>query len=349
MSEQTSQPSSPITVDRFRPRAMVRLKESEVLRARYPAIDAHNHFSEQMDVEQVIANMDACNIQTYIDLSGWNGDRLKRRLDLLKGRYPDRFAVFYVPDFARVNEPGFGERVARELEDAVRAGAQGLKIYKVLGLSVRDADGTLLHVDDQRLYPLWQAAGELGVPVMIHVGDPHAFFQPLDENNERYAQLIRHPDWHFYGPGYPSIERLLEERDHIVAENPQTRFIGAHIGSDAENLDRASDALDRYPNYIVDFSARVAELGRQPRRARAFFEKYQDRILFGTDGHDYPQMYRSYFRFLETDDECFEYYMYPQHGFWQISALNLPETILWKIYAANPTRVIPGVDVPDRQ
>jgi predicted TIM-barrel fold metal-dependent hydrolase len=347
MREQTSL-ATPITVDQYHPKSMVRLKETEVLRARYPAIDAHNHFSDQMDVEKVIANMDACNIRTYIDLSGWNGDRLKRRLELVKGRYPERFAVFYVPDFKRVSEPEFGERSARELEEAVRNGAQGLKIYKELGLWVRDAAGKLLHVDDRRLSPLWQSAGELDVPVMIHVADPHAFFQPLDAHNERYAQLIRHPDWHFYGQDYPPLVQLLEERDRIVAEHPQTRFIGAHVGSDAENLDRASQALDRYPNYFVDFSARVGELGRQPRRARAFFLQYQDRILFGTDGHDHPVMYRSYFRFLETDDECFEYYMYPQHGFWQISALDLPDEVLWKLYVANPARVIPGITVPAR-
>lgn len=327
---------------------MVRLKETGLLRARFPAIDAHNHFSDQMDVRHVVANMDACNIQTYIDLSGWNGDRLKRRLELLKGRYPERFAVFYVPDFNRVIEPGFGENSARELEEAVRNGAQGLKIYKELGLSVRDANGSLVHVDDRGLYPLWQAAGELDVPVMIHVADPHAFFQPLDRHNERYAQLIRHPDWHFYGRDYPPLEQLLEERDRIVADHPKTRFIGAHVGSDPENLDRASEALDRYPNYFVDFSARVAELGRQPRRAREFFLKHQDRILFGTDGHDHPVMYRSYFQFLETDDECFEYYMYPQHGFWQISGLALPEDVLWKLYAVNPARVLSGVTLPTR-
>ena len=323
---------------------MVRLRETEVLRARYPAIDAHNHFRDDMDVEQTVANMDACNVRTYIDLSGWNGDRLKRRLERLKDRYPQRFAVFYVPDFAGVGEPGFGERVARELEEAVRAGAQGLKIYKVLGLSVRDADGTLLHVDDARLDPMWQAAGELGVPVMIHVADPHAFFEPLDEHNERYAELIEHPDWHFLGGDYPPLRQLLDERDHLLEKHPKTTFIGAHVGSESEDLDRASAALDRYPNYVVDFSARQAEVGRQPRRAREFFLRHQDRILFGTDEFDYVAMYRSYFRFLETDDECFEYYGYPERGLWPISGIYLPDEVLWKLYVANPARVIPGIE-----
>ena len=335
-----------ITVDQYRPRAMVRLKETTVLRARYPAIDAHNHFRDDMDVAETVGNMDECNVRTYIDLSGWNGDRLKRRLDRLKGRYPDRFAVFFVPDFSTIGEPGFGERVAKELEAAVRAGAQGLKIYKVLGLSVRDSDGTLLHVDDTRLDPMWQAAGELGVPVMIHVADPWAFFEPIDEHNERYAQLLRHPDWHFYGKDYPPLRQLLDERDHLLEKFPRTTFIGAHIGSEPEDLDHASELLDRYPNYVVDFSARVAEIGRQPRRAREFFLRHSDRILFGTDGHAHLEMYRSYFHFLESEDECFEYYGWPMHGLWCISGIHLPDDVLWKVYVANPARVIPGIEAP---
>src|SRR5207245_2144981 len=158
-----------------------------------------------------------------------------------------------------------------------------LKIYKVLGLTARDPRGRLLSVMDPHLAPMWDAAGELGVPVMIHVADPWAFFEPLDATNERYAELVRHPDWHFYGPDYPPLARRLEDRNRLLEAHPNTRFIGAHVGSEVEDLDQAGAVLDRYPNYYVDFSARVAELGRQPRRARAFFERYQDRIVFGTD------------------------------------------------------------------
>ncbi len=341
-----SQPPS-LPLDKFRPRPMVKVRQTEVPRARYPAIDAHNHFMEGMDVEQTVAIMDACNVRAYIDLSGWNGERLKRRLELLKGRYPERFAVFYVPDFKRINEPGFGQMAARELEEAVRNGVQGLKIYKELGLTVRDADGKLVHVDDPRLDSLWQAAGELNVPVMIHVADPWAFFAPLDETNERYVELMRYPDWHFYDKDYPPLRQLLEERDRVVEKHPNTRFIGAHVGSEAEDLDRAGEALDRYPNYYVDFSALMAEIGRQPRRAREFFLRYQDRILFGTDAGASVTMYRTYFRFLETDDEYFEYYNYPVNGLWHVSGLYLPDEVLWKIYVANPARVLPGLDVPD--
>lgn len=345
MPAERSEPRA-LTIDKFRPRCMSIVPETRVVKARYPAIDAHNHFSDDMDVHRVVANMDSCNVRTYIDLSGGSGDRLKRRLELLKDNHPDRFAVFYVPDFKRVNEPDFAENVARELEEAVRAGAQGLKIYKELGLSVRAANGKLLAVDDERLDPMWQAAGELGVPVMIHVADPFAFFEPLDETNERYVQLMLHPDWHFYGKDYPPLRQLLAQRDRLLERHPKTIFIGAHIGSESEDLARAGEVLDRYPNYYVDISARQAELGRKPRNTRQFFLKYQDRILFGTDAHDHPEMYRSYFRFLETDDECFEYYMYPRHGFFHIYGIDLPDEVMWKIYVANAAKVIPGLSVP---
>ena len=325
---------------------MVRVKQTEVLRSKYPAIDAHNHFNDDMDVEKVVATMDACNVTTFIDLSGWNGDRLKRRLERLKGKHADRFAVFYVPDFKEVGKTGYGERAARELEEAVKAGAQGLKIYKVLGLTVHDTDKKRLAVDDARLDPMWAAAGELDVPVMIHVADPWAFFEPLDEYNERYAELIQHPNWHFLGGDYPPLRQLLDERDTLLGKHPKTTFIGAHIGSESEDLDRASEVLERYPNYVVDFSARQAEIGRQPRRTREFFLRWQDRIVFGTDELPAADMYHSYFRFLETDDECFEYFGYPERGLWPISGIHLPDSVLWKLYVTNPARIIPGTKTP---
>lgn len=332
-----------VTVDQFRPRAMARVKKTEVLRAKYPAVDAHNHYNDRMDLQQVVDTMDECNIRLFVDLSGYSGDRLKRRLELLKGRYPERFAVFYVPEFERIAEPDFGEREAHAIAQAKRDGAQGVKVFKSLGLSVRDADGTLVHVDDRRLDPVWQTAGELGLPVMIHVADPWAFFEPLDEHNERYLQLVRHPDWHFYGGDYPTLWQLLEERDRVLERHPGTKFIGAHVGTEDEDLDMASALLDRCPNYYVDPSARMAELGRQPRRVRRFFIEYADRILFGTDGGCSFEMYRDHFRWLETDDECMEPWLYPQHGFWLISGLDLPDDVLRKIYVENAPKVIPGI------
>lgn len=332
-----------VAVGEYHPQAMVRVKQTKIERPRYPVVDAHNHFSSAYDVQELLATMDESDVRVFVDLSGMNGERLLRRLDLLKGQYPERFAVFCVPDFSRVNEPDFGEREARDLERAAKAGAQGVKIFKSLGLNLRDAQGKLLHIDDHRFDPIWQAAGELGLPVLIHVADPFAFFVPLDAKNERYRELHRHPDWHFYGSDYPPLQQLLDERDTILARFPLTTFIGAHIGSQAEDLDRASQVLDAYPNFYVDFSAREAEIGRQPRRAREFFLRYQDRIVFGVDCTPVTECYRNYFRFLETDDECFEYYGFPGQGLWLISGIYLPDQVLHKVYNLNATKLIPGL------
>jgi predicted TIM-barrel fold metal-dependent hydrolase len=324
---------------------MLRLKAVTVTQARYSAIDAHNHYSDKMDLEWLIDNMDACNVRVFVDLSGFHGDRLKRRLERLKGKYPTRFAVFHVPNFAEISEPGFDVKAARELEEAVRAGAQGLKIFKSLGLTVRDADNQLVRLTDPRLAPLWQTAGALQIPVMLHVADPFAFFTPLDAENERYYELRRHPDWHFYGTDYPPLEQLFEDRDALLEQYPGTNWIGAHIGSQVEDLDEADRLLDRYPNYYVDFSAREAEIGRQPRRARQFFIRHQDRIVFGIDSWPDRSMYRSYFRTLETDDEYYRYGGWPNQGLWCISGLHLPDEVLKKVYYQNALRLIPGVQI----
>ncbi|HEY3283276.1 MAG TPA: amidohydrolase family protein [Armatimonadota bacterium] len=332
-----------VTVERYRPMMKAVVKQTEVSRARYPAVDAHNHYDPNWDLSHVLDVMDQCNVRVFADLSGGSGEHLKRKLDLLKGSHPDRFAVFYVPQFERVSEPDFAEREPRAIQDAAAQGAQGVKVFKSLGLGVRDATGTLLAVDDPRLDPVWQAAGEAGLPVLIHVADPWAFFDPLDETNERLGELAEHPDWHFYGPQYPPLNDLLEARDRVVERHPETTFIGAHVGSEVEDLDRASRLLDRCPNYVVDISARFAELGRQPRRARQFILDHQDHVLFGTDiGPDLP-VYRNCFRILETDDECFEYWGYPGQGIWPVAGLDLPDDVLRKVYASNAERVVPGV------
>jgi predicted TIM-barrel fold metal-dependent hydrolase len=346
MSENPTNPTAGmLSVSDFRPKSMLRLKTTIITQAKYPCIDAHNHYSDKMEPSWLIDSMDVCNVKVFVDLSGFYGDRLKRRLERLKGQYPTRFAVFHVPDFGNISAPGFDVKAARELEEAVRAGAQGLKIFKSLGLSVRDAQGQLVRLTDPRLAPLWQTAGELGVPVMIHVADPFAFFTSLDAENERYYELQLHPDWHFYGDDYPPLQQLFEDRDALLEQFPGTNWIGAHIGSQSEDLDRASYLLDRFPNYYVDFSAREAEIGRQPRRAYQFFLRYQDRIVFGIDSWPDRAMYRSYFRTLETDDEYYRYGGWPLQGLWCISGLHLPDAVLQKVYYQNALRLIPGVQI----
>jgi len=270
----------------------------------------------------------------------------------------ERMVYFPTPDF-RDTSPGFGKRMAEELERKVEAGACGLKIFKELGLRHKDTDGNLIPVDDPRLDPLWAKAGALGVPVLIHVADPVAFFQPLDENNERREELQCHPDWHFGGPGFPDHDTLLAQRNRVIEHHPGTTFIGAHLGNYPENLAYVDTCLDRYPNFYVDTSSRIGEIGRHPvEEVRTFFLKHQDRVLFGTDlviGWDvfddrtqrgvaeFREFYEGHWRFFETDEQCIEHPGFPIQGNWTVDAIGLPDDVLEKLYLRNVQRLIPGL------
>lgn len=269
---------------------------------------------------------------------GW-GDSLQRVLDSTVKRYPDRFIVFTQLDYSKVNDANFGQEMVAQVDDGVRRGARGLKFLKDLGLGVRTSDGKFLRIDDPRLDPVWDECGRLGIPVSIHTSDPEAFFTPVDAHNERYEELQANPSWSFYDHGFPSKQELLEERNRVIEHHPGTTFIALHVANWPENLDAVSAWLDRYPNMVVEFGAREAELGRQPRRALKFFQDYQDRILFGTDSEPVPEMYRNYFRWLETDDEYFDYWESPGQGRWEIYGLALPDAVLEKVYHLNAERI----------
>jgi len=208
-------------------------------------------------------------------------------------------------------------------------------------LSVKDDQGALVKVDDPRLDPIWQTAAELKLPVTIHVADPVAFFDPIDNTNERWEELQEHPDWAFTSPPFPSFLSILESLARLVERHPETTFIGAHVGCYAENLSWVGSLLDQCPNYNVDISARISELGRQPYAARKFFMRYSDRILFGSDFGPNLDEYRVMYRFLETDDEYFNYGASnpPGQGRWAIYGLFLPDNILEKIYFRNAQRI----------
>ena len=326
----------------FQPRTALVTEDHTPQRARYPVIDAHNHLRHvSTDASALVDLMDELNIQSMVDLDGGWGDPLKEHLERFKHPSPDRFCVFARGDWSQVDEPGFGETWAARLADAVGAGAQGLKVSKRLGLGVRDGSGALVMPDDPRLDPVWAAAGELGIPVLIHSADPVAFFWPLDETNERWEELQTHPDWHFYGDAYPSFIALIESQLRAVERHAGTTFISAHVLSYSEHLRYVAQALDRYPNLYVDFSARIGELGRQPYTARWFLTEYADRVLFGTDITPNAATYRIYFRCLETADEYFDYG--GGQGRYRIYGLHLPDEVLRKIYHRNACRVVPGL------
>lgn len=318
-----------------------------------PIVDVHNHLGRRLtgvwrapDPAALIETMDQAGVATIVNLDGEWTDELEANLDRYDRPYPGRFVTFARVDWSDTSTPGWGDRMAASLTDSVRRGAAGLKLWKDIGLRIRDENSELVILDDDRLEPLWAALAESGVPALIHTADPAAFFQPLDARNERLEELLRHPDWHFYGPEFPPLQRLLDALEAVVAAHPQVRFIGAHVGCLAENLDWVEQMLDRYPNYRVDIAARIAELGRQPRRTRALIERHPDRVLLGTDCAP-PEIadYQMYLRFLASSDEAFAYSSEepPPTGRWTISGLGLPDELAARVEGDNARAFIPAL------
>jgi len=329
----------------FQPEPALHAAAHEVQRAKFPVIDVHTHtndavgIGDRVDPKEMVARMDRLNIKTIVILTGMWGDKLQTIVDTMVKPYPGRFLVFTQFDWSKINDPNFSQLMVQQLRDSVARGARGLKILKELGLGVRDATGKLITIDDSRLDPVWEECGRLGIPVFIHVGDPEAFFHPIDAHNERYEELIEHPDWSFYGPQYPSLPELMAQRDRMFAKHPHTTFAALHFGSWPENLDFVEQTLQKFLNVMIETGAREGELGRQPRRTREIFMKYSDRIMFGTDEGAGESMYRNYFRWFETDDEYFPYAQYPQQGRWMIYGLGLPDDVLEKVYHRNAERL----------
>jgi predicted TIM-barrel fold metal-dependent hydrolase len=345
-------PDDELRLKDFKPRSMLKVPVHEIARARYAAIDFHNHVGDAREggsappVSDLVAMMDRLNLGRIVILTGAWGERLQKVFDERVKPCPDRFTVFTEPDWSRIDEPDFGAKMAAQVRDAVARGARGLKVTKVLGLVVRDRSGRLVTVDDPRLDPMWAECGRLGIPVAIHVSDPDAFFEPVDARNERYDELMVHPDWSFHGSDFPPKSAILEARNRVFARHPETTFVALHVANHPEDLDSVAAVLDRYPNVLTETGARHAELGRQPRRARAFFLAYQDRILFGTDMTPSDAMYGNWFRFLETADEAFDYWNSPGQGRWTISGLDLPPEILEKVYRSNAERLFGRFKTP---
>jgi predicted TIM-barrel fold metal-dependent hydrolase len=339
-------------LESYRPKSCMVTKCTTITKPRFPVVDAHNHLGDEFGggwitkpVEELIDILDQAGVILYVDLDGgWSEDLLTAHLDKYKSAFPERFKVFGGVNWEIWKTIGdaFPEWAAERLTVQKNYGAEGLKIWKNLGLKVRDQRGTLVRVDDPCLDPIWLAAGELRLPVMIHVADPVAFFNPLDETNERWEELNFHPDWQFPSPPNPPFEMVIEGLATLVRRNPRTIFIGAHVGCYAENLAWVGALLDECPNFYVDISARIGELGRQPYSARKFCVEYADRILFGSDCGPDLETYRITYRFLETEDEYFNYSNseIPQQGRWYIYGLHLPDEVLEKIYHINVEKLL---------
>ena len=351
----------PLALDRFRPRSMLKVDAQRRTRAKFPVVDVHTHPRLRLrrsaaQLAAFVKTMDQQNIAVCVSLDGRLGDAFGEHAGDLWTEYRERFVIFANIDWrggGRIDAPetwdcqreDFARRMVGALADAKKRGASGLKVFKRLGLGYRNPDGSLIAVDDPRWEPIWEACGQLELPVLIHTADPAAFFQPIDETNERWEELHRHPDWSFVGAAQPTREELLAARNRVIARHPGTIFIGAHMANNPEDLGTVATWLDRYPNLYVEIAARIAELGRQPYTARKFFLKYADRILFGTDGPRSPARLVLHWRFLETFDEYFPYAEnpFPPQGLWRIYGIGLPDDVLRKIYYANAARIIPGV------
>ena len=352
-----------LPLERYEPKSMLHVPETHVPRARFPVIDFHTHITFatgganpggvrfSMDPANCLAVMDRKNIRTMVNVTGGYGAGLRDAIGKLQTAHPGRFIVFTEPAWTRASEEGYSKFQADQIADAHKAGAKGLKVLKTLGLFLRDRDSQkLVRIDDPRFDPMWEAVGSLKMPVAIHISDPEAFFLPIDRFNERYEELHAHPDWSFHGKDYPSNRELQAARRNVMRRHPKTQFVCLHV-ADAEDLPYVSECLDSHPNMFVDIAARIGELGRQPRTARKFFDKYQDRIVFGTDASasaSTPQqtfgdsLYEIYYRFLETEDEYFDYAPapVPPQGRWRIYGLGLSDQVLRKVYRENAAQLI---------
>ena len=334
-----------MSVEEYEPKSTLVVPEHHPQKAKYPFIDVHNHQDRDMTAEEaakLVADMDRINLRLMVNLSGGSGEEFEKGRRNLAGRYPGRFVSFANVDYAGIETPGWGERAAARLAEDVRRGAKGLKIYKGLGMTVNDASGKRVAVDDPRLDPVWRECGKLGIPVLIHTAEPRSFFEPQDKFNERWLELKQFPQRARPPDKFPPFEQLLAEQHRLFARHPKTRFIDAHLGWLGGDLARLGKLFDELPNVSTEIGAVLAELGRQPRNAREWFLKYQDRVMFGKDSWA-PDEYLVYFRVLETDDEYFDYYR-KRHAFWKMYGLGLPDEVLKKVYYKNALKVIPGID-----
>jgi len=335
-----------VTVEEYEPRSTLVVPGNPVTRARFPFVDIHGHQRaarmSPADVDRLVAEMDELNMAVMVNLSGGSGEGLVAGLEKMAGRHPGRFVFFANTSFRGVGEPGWGERAAAQLEADVRNGAAGLKIFKGLGMTDRDTRGDRIAVDDPRLAPLWDKAGELAVPVLIHTADPAEFWQPHDRFNERWLELKLRPR-RIRPPGrFPPFEQLIGEQHDLFRNHPNTNFIAAHLGWLGHDLARLGRLLDEIPNMYVGLGAVLYELGRQPRFARRWLIRYRDRVVMGKDAYDREE-FHTYFRVFETADDYFDYYR-RYHAFWKMYGLDLPDEVLRKIYYENALKLVPAID-----
>lgn len=333
-----------IDFESYNPPSSLVVPEHILTKAKFPFIDVHNHQNNMpnQNLGNLLAEMDKLNMRVMVNLSGRSGEYLASAVKNINHTDPKRLLIFANISFSGLGENSWAENTVKQLENDVKEGAKGLKIFKNLGFSVKDNKGNLIAVDDPRLDPVWAACGKLGIPVLIHTADPKQFWDEPNAQNERWLELLTQPGRNRSASDGFSWAQLIQQQHNLIKKHPKTNFIIAHFGWYANNLAYLGDLLDKYPNMNIEFGAVIAELGRQPRMAKSFFEKYQDRILFGKDSW-VPSEYSTYFRVLETEDEYFPYHK-KYHAFWRMYGIGLSDEILKKVYYKNALRIIPGID-----
>ena len=336
-----------MTIEEYEPVSTLRVPGFGVPSSKYPFVDVHGHWFRAAgfsagQVDTLVAQFDSLNLAVSVNLSGGAGDRLQQGIANTEGRYPSRFVTFANVTFDSVGAPGWTEKAVAQLASDFDGGARGLKIYKNLGMDVRDVNGNRVAVDDPRLDPIWALCGERGMPVLIHTADPAMFWQPRNMHNERGLELRLRPQRYRPADQFPPFDTIMGEQHALFANHPETTFIAAHLGWLGSDLDQLGELLDANPNVYTEIGAVVQELGRQPRHAAAWLTRYKDRVLFGKDFYN-PVEFHTYFRVLETDHEYFPYYR-KYHAFWRLYGLALPNDVLRAIYYGNALKIIPGLD-----
>ena len=331
-------------IEEYSPKSTLIVPEHTVKRSKYPFIDVHNHQFDMpiKNLPKLVSEMDSLNMAFMINLSGFRGLYLRKSLENIKKNAPTRFGLFLNIDFEDIDDKFFSETQVALIDSAVKAGVMGLKVYKSLGLTSKDNKGARIAINDIRLDPIWKACGDNNIPVLIHSGEPASFWNPKDKFNERWLELRQKPNRYRDPEINPSFEEVIAEQHDVFRKHPNTTFINAHLGWMGNDLDRLGEHLDHYPNVLTEIGAVLAEIGRQPIRAKQFFTTYQDRILFGKDSYNVSEYY-TYFRVLETNDEYFEYYR-KRHAHWRMYGLALPDSVLKKLYYKNALKLFPKID-----
>ena len=335
-------------IEEYSPISTLKVKQTLLTKSKYPFIDVHGHPFPTVisDLSGLVSEMDSLNMAFMVNLSGFRGLYLTKSLENIKKNAPTRFGLFLNLDFETIDDKDFESNTLKMINDAYNKGVMGLKIYKSLGLTDKDSKGDRIKINDPRLKPIWELCGILKIPILIHSGEPESFWFDKDKYNERWLELRQKPGRYMGNSSkYPTYKEVISEQHDIFRNNPQTIFINAHLGWMGNDLDALSEHLDKYPNVMTELGAVLAELGRQPKRAREFLINYKERVLFGKDYNPSQEFseYYTYFRVLETDDEYFDYYR-KRHAHWKMYGLSLPDSVLKCIYYKNALKLFPKID-----